>query len=167
MSAKEQLDDAKERKNLATELPIFDKTTPKVSVLNIGMMTLESAKKLVDDAVQQTDEFEDQAKQKAAFACVAYTTENPVSPTHHSTLGCPVSLRAACWFAPYSYAIGAPIIRTRKSASAFSRMARVFVSWCASPTRAGWTPTSRPQSWSLARMRSSSARVQLLEEIKR
>ena len=94
------------------------------------MMTLlESAKKLVDDAVQQIVDFEDQAKQKAAFACVAYTTENPVSPTHHSTLGRPVyvSLRAACLFTPYAYAIGAPI-RTRKSTSAFSRMARLFVS---------------------------------------
>ena len=48
-------------------LPVFDSTTPKVSVLAIGMETLASANALVSEAASQTAKFQTTASDKAGF----------------------------------------------------------------------------------------------------
>merc|ERR1719276_664289 len=48
-------------------LPVFDSTTPKVSIIEIGMETLASANELVSEARCQTAKFQKQASDKAGF----------------------------------------------------------------------------------------------------
>lgn len=90
-SAEQQLDDAE----TVSSLPVFDPTTPKVSVLSIGMNTIESAKKLVEQAIQQTVDFEAQAELKATFASMAYEQEHPVQFHSRVRRAALASLRAA------------------------------------------------------------------------
>ena len=48
-------------------LPVFDPATPKVSILAIGMQTLDSANELVAEAGQQAAKFQVQATDKTDF----------------------------------------------------------------------------------------------------
>jgi len=52
---------------MASTLPVFDPRTPKVSLLKIGMQTIQSAKELVKQANEQTVEFQKQADMTAVF----------------------------------------------------------------------------------------------------
>ena len=75
LSAEKQL----QQDESSLNLPVFDITTPKVSVLSIGMKgDIESAKELVKQAIQQTVDFQAQAELKATFAKLAYDKEYPV-----------------------------------------------------------------------------------------
>ena len=53
-------------------LPVFDPATPKVSILAIGMQTLDSANELVAEAGQQAAKFQVQATDKTDFMLEAY-----------------------------------------------------------------------------------------------
>ena len=48
-------------------LPVFDSSTPKVSIIAVGMGVLESANELVTEAGQQAAKFQPQASDKAEF----------------------------------------------------------------------------------------------------
>ena len=48
-------------------LPVFDSSTPKVSIIAVGMGVLESANELVTEAGQQAAKFQPQASDKAKF----------------------------------------------------------------------------------------------------
>ena len=48
-------------------LPVFDPTTPKVSILSIGNGAIESANELVTEAAKQTAEFQPAANLKAGL----------------------------------------------------------------------------------------------------
>ena len=79
LSAEKQL----QQDESSLNLPVFDITTPKVSVLSIGIYAqgvddIESAKELVKQAIQQTVDFQAQAELKATFAKLAYDKEYPV-----------------------------------------------------------------------------------------
>ena len=62
---------------MASTLPVFDPATPKVSILKIGMQTIQSAKELIKQAKDQTVKFQTQADMKSTFMLNNYENSLP------------------------------------------------------------------------------------------
>ena len=69
-------------------LPVFDPATPKVSILAIGMQTLDSANELVAEAGQQAAKFQVQATDKTDFMLKAYKKKRGGRPPPDAVNSC-------------------------------------------------------------------------------